>query len=130
MAVYVADTHALLWYLSGDKNLTSAARSAFDEATSGSSQIIVPAIVIAELVRLCEKGGIDTHISQIITTLRSRPGFLLTALTPEIATGIQPLMTLNDIHDRLIVAEAIASGAILITRDKVITDSGLVPVLW
>ncbi len=33
-------------------------------------------------------------------------------------------------HDRVIVAEALARGATLITRDEAITASGLVPVVW
>jgi len=33
-------------------------------------------------------------------------------------------------HDRFIVAEALARGATLITHDQTITASGLVPVMW
>jgi PIN domain nuclease of toxin-antitoxin system len=33
-------------------------------------------------------------------------------------------------HDRLIVAEAIARGLPLITRDQTITASGLVKTVW
>lgn len=33
-------------------------------------------------------------------------------------------------HDRLIVAETLRRGAVLITKDQEITKSGLVPVLW
>ena len=43
MALYVTDTHALVWYLSGSSLLGAAARSAFDEVTSGMSQVNVPA---------------------------------------------------------------------------------------
>ncbi len=57
-------------------------------------------------------------------------GFRFTSLTPQTALRIQPLTVLPDIHDRLIVAEALESGATLITRDEVITASGLVPVVW
>lgn len=66
----------------------------------------------------------------IVTTLRSAPGFRLTPLSPEAAIRIHSLITLSDIHDRLIVAEALETGATVITRDQAITASGLVLVVW
>lgn len=129
MALYVSDTHALLWYLGGSPQLSMTARAAFDEAVSGSNQVIVPAIVLAELVMLAEKrrGAID--VNRIVATLQSIPGFRLTSLSPEVAIRIQSLTVLPDIHDRLIVAEALESGAALITRDRLITASGLAPTV-
>jgi len=54
----------------------------------------------------------------------------LTPLSPEAAIRIQSLIALSDIHDRLIVAEALETGATVITRDQAITTSGLVRVVW
>lgn len=54
---YVADTHALFWYLINSPELGSKARLAFDEADDGQAFIYVPAIVIAELFYLNEKKG-------------------------------------------------------------------------
>lgn len=45
---YVADTHALFWYLINSTELGSNARLAFDEADA-EAFIYVPASVIAEL---------------------------------------------------------------------------------
>ena len=39
MTDYVTDTHSLFWYLGGSPLLSAAARSAFDEAATGSSQV-------------------------------------------------------------------------------------------
>jgi PIN domain nuclease of toxin-antitoxin system len=130
MAAYVADTHALLWYLGGSPLLGANARIAFDEAVSGASDIHIPAIVLAELIMLAEKrhGAID--VARIVATLKNAPGFKLTPLSPEIAIRIQSLISLSDIHDRLIVAEALETSATLITRDQMIVASGLVPTVW
>lgn len=130
MALYVTDTHALVWYLSGSPLLSVAARSAFDEVTTGVSQVNVPAIVLAELIMMAEKQRDAINVPRIVTTLRDTPGFRLTALSPEVALRIQSLTSLPDIHDRLIVAEALETGATIITRDQIITASGLVPVVW
>jgi len=130
MALYVADTHALLWYLAGSPQLSSPARSAFDAAASGSNDVVVPAIVIAELVMLAEKRRGLADLDQVVATLRARPGFRLSTLTPELVLRIQKLTLLPDIHDRLIVAEALELDATIITRDRAITSSGLVKVVW
>ena len=130
MTHYVADTHALLWYLGGSPMLGVAARIAFDEAANGTSQVSVPAIALAELVSLAEKrrGAID--LTRLVATLRSAAGFRLTSLSPEVALRTQFLTALPDIHDRLIVAEALETGATLITRDQLIATSGLAPTVW
>ena len=57
MARYVTDTHALLWYLSGSERLGVAARQAFDQVVNGQGEVVIPAIVIAEFIRIAEKHG-------------------------------------------------------------------------
>ena len=130
MAVYVADTHALVWYLGGSPLLGDAARQAFDEVASGDGLVIVPAISLAELVMMSEKGRSAIDAILITAAIRAAPGFELRPLIPEVALSIRALTALPDIHDRLIVAEALANNATLITRDQLIVASGLVPTLW
>ena len=130
MTTYVTDTHALLWYLGGSPQLSDAARAAFDDALSGNGQVNIPAIVLAEAVMLIEKRRIAIDMNRITTALKSKPGFQLTPLSPEVVLRTQTLTALPDIHDRLIVAEAQELGATLITRDRLIASSGLVPVVW
>ena len=67
MTLYLADTHALIWYLSGSPLLSTNARAAFDEAIHGDSQAIVPAIVLAEIVMLAEKQRGLANVSQAVT---------------------------------------------------------------
>ncbi len=90
MALYVTDTHALLWYLGGSARLSAAARAAFDEAASGTSQVIAPAIIIAELVMLAEKRRGTINAQQIIASVRANPNFRFTSLLPEIAANSNP----------------------------------------
>src|SRR5437588_10393202 len=65
MNFYVADTHALFWYLINSSALGADARLAFDEADAGQALIYIPAIVIAELYYLNEKKGrpFDSELS-------------------------------------------------------------------
>lgn len=129
MSGYITDTHALIWYLAGSSRLGNEARFAFESAIGGGSLIYVPAIVVAELVMFAEKHKtIEPKI--ILAELRSKSAFQFLALLPETASKIQDLTALPDIHDRLIVAEAMIQDLPLITVDGSITRSKLVDVVW
>jgi PIN domain nuclease of toxin-antitoxin system len=54
---FVADTHALFWYLTGSDRLGHAAKSTFDAASRGECIIHIPVIVLAELHFVIEKAG-------------------------------------------------------------------------
>jgi PIN domain nuclease of toxin-antitoxin system len=129
MTLYITDAHALVWYLGGSPLLSEAARAAFDEAISGASELRVPAIVLAELIMLAEKRRRAIDVTAIVAALTTTPGFRLTPLSPQVVMRIQSL-AFSDIHDRLIVAEALETGSTIITCDQAITDSGLVPTVW
>jgi hypothetical protein len=43
------DTHALIWYLLGDKKLSKRALAIFRAAECGETRLLLPAIVMAEL---------------------------------------------------------------------------------
>ncbi len=129
-AIYVTDTHALIWYLRGSDRLGPSARAAFAEVASGQAHMVVPAIVLAELVILAEKRPEVVDLRTVLGQLRNLPGFSTPPLTADTALRIATLAQIPDIHDRLIVAEAMSWGAVLVTHDQLITRADLVPVVW
>ena len=50
MITAVADTHAAIWYLSGDTRLSGAARSAIESAVQNGNQIAISSISLVEMV--------------------------------------------------------------------------------
>ena len=48
LPTYVADTHALFWYLENPDRLSLAADAVFRLAAAGGALIVVPAIVVAK----------------------------------------------------------------------------------
>jgi PIN domain nuclease of toxin-antitoxin system len=50
MNLYVADTHALFWYLTNSPSLGANASLAFDEADADQALIYIPAIVVANSI--------------------------------------------------------------------------------
>lgn len=130
MATYVTDTHALVWYLTGSAELSSPARQVFRDTARGIHQILVPVIVVAELVMMIEKQRTSLNAGQIVTQLQQTGGYQVLPLTLPIALRIQAIPTIPDLHDRFIVATALANQSTLITCDAAITHSGVVPVIW
>ena len=52
MKRYVCDTQCLLWYVTQDRRLPKIARTAFEQAKEGVTQILVSSIVLVEVVFL------------------------------------------------------------------------------
>lgn len=127
---YVLDTHALVWYLTGDMRLGAAAQHILN---NGDNQLIVPAIVLAEAKHIADRKRVPVPFSEIIQAIVSMPQ--CTVLPLDIFT-VSRLPAELDIHDSLIVATALycqdffGEEIIILTNDLTITHSGLVQVIW
>ena len=131
---YVTDAHALLWHLFDSRRLGPAAQSALLAGDSGVSQIYVPAVVVAEMIMVVQRGRLPAvAMPELLTQLnnmQARTSYTLLPLLPETIIGSHTFTAIPDIFDRLIVAEARRLGLPLITRDATIGASGLVSVVW
>lgn len=130
MKRYVADTHALFWYLAASPKLSRSAKQAFDESANGLAKIYIPAIVLAELHLLNRKLGQPLNFSQTYHYLRQSGQFVLLPLEPEVVLDFDEFAAIPDIHDRIIAITTRRLQATCLSADGEITRSGLVPVLW
>lgn len=129
-SLYVADTHALIWYLEGSPRLGALARQAFDSAAAGKSQIIIPVIVFAEIVFLAERRRLPLDVTKIVASVQATPGFVIEPLPLDVVLAMANAPAIPDIHDRILVCTALHHSARLITRDETITQSRLVETVW
>jgi PIN domain nuclease of toxin-antitoxin system len=133
MTTYVADTHALIWYFFNPSRLGPDAQVALGEVADGQATLVIPAVVVAEMVMVVEKGRVQAtlaNLQSIIDRLRRNPACALPSLTSEDILNSASLTAIPDIFDRLIVYEARKHNASLLTRDAVLTRSGLTNVVW
>lgn len=130
MADYIADTHALLWYFTRPQRLGPKAREAFSQVGDGSANLLVPVIVLAEIIFVLEGGRVQADLDVVLRTLQALPNVFITDLDLQCTLALRTLKAVPEMHDRMIVATAIARDAILITRDPAIRSSGLVPTIW
>jgi len=128
MSLHLADTHALLWYLAGSSRLSGAAKQVFEQAKTGQATVIVPAIVLAELIWIVLKGRISVDLQRVLATVQKH--YVTTPLELSDVLSLPALSSIPEMHDRLIVAEALRRHATLITKDENIAKSGLISVIW
>ncbi len=127
----VADTHALVWYLTGQtKRLGRRARAALTQADEGRGTVFVPTAVLYELVLLEQAGALRVDYAALREQLALRPGFPMAPLLPEDVDEARSLRPLVDPFDRLIAGTARRLGLPLITIDDRIVGSGLVRTVW
>jgi PIN domain nuclease of toxin-antitoxin system len=130
MNLYVADTHALYWYLTASPHLSDAARAAFDEGVHGEALIYVPAIVLAELYYLNQKLGQPLDFAEEYARFEHSSQILMLEFNPSDVLSFDQDAAVPEMHDRIIVGLARRLGAMCISRDPLIMNSDLVSVVW
>ena len=114
MTVYV-DTHVLVWIGKGEQeHLSSRARQALED-----HDLLVSPAVILELGLLHEIGRLRMSAERTLTILESEIGLRVCNLPfRDIVTYALKETWTGDPFDRLIVANARAAGAPLVTKDE------------
>ena len=130
MKTYVADTHALIFYLSEPARLGGRARNAFAEAVRGEAEIVLPVIIFAELIFAVERGRVKLDVASVVRQVKDTSFFQVAPLTLEHLLAIRTMTAIGELHDRIIAAEALARQGGLITRDAHVRKSGIVPTVW
>lgn len=130
MSDYVADTHALYWYLTNSPLLGANASQAFQEADAGNALIYIPAIVLAELFYLNAKKGNPLNFTAEFQRLNQSSQFVLLPFFPEDILEFDSSTSVPEMHDRMIAGVAKRLNLPCLTIDKEIVGSGVVITIW
>lgn len=130
MKTYVLDTHALVWFLTLPEKLGRQARRALTDIAAARAGGLVPVSTLLEVSLLRERRRTRLNVAAIAEAFEDMPQMHFLDLDRDQANEYEALTILPDPFDRMIVAAARCAEAPLITADSVITDSGLVRVVW
>ena len=133
MAVYVTDTHPLLWYSTETyRKLSLPVRRIFEKASRGDALIWIPAMVIWEAGLLERIGRIRFKPSfpEWAEALLSHPGFGFAPVDLDSVLYSLEIRPNSDLFDTAIVAVARQKNVPLITKDQLLISDEAVETIW
>jgi PIN domain nuclease of toxin-antitoxin system len=125
----VLDTRAVLWAVLDDPRLGNGARAWMEKENPAT--LAISDMTLLEISMLAAKGRIEVEdgIEGILNEIQVRLQVL--KMDARIAAEAMRLeLPQSDPFDRVIVATARQQGVPVLTRDRAITKSGLVSVIW
>lgn len=128
----VADTNALVFYVTRNSRLGARARRLLDAALQSQAIVYVPLGVVWE-VAVGERSGrlrLRQTVPAFFEEVFSNPAFLPFDLTLDQIYAAATLGFHRDPFDGLIVAAAQSLDLPLLTSDTEIRESGVVQVIW
>lgn len=131
MTHYIVDTHALVWFLEKSSKLGKDARKTLLDPDS---IIVVPTIVLAEIRFLFAKEKFRVSLDHVFSVIKDNPKCIIYPLDTDIVNIIP---TTLEIHDAIITGTALffekmsdSEDVVVITKDRVVIESGLVKTVW
>lgn len=130
--IYVSDTVAVILWLE-ERKLPQRVKNVFISALAepDNHTVWIPAMALAEVGYLHEKGRIETSPADVLTFIQSSPNAI--KLHPMDADVILKAFKINDVpelHDRLIAGTASLLDAPILTNDPDMELSEFVKTIW
>jgi PIN domain nuclease of toxin-antitoxin system len=126
------DTHVLLWWVNADSPLSRGQLDILD-AANPDAPLLVSDITLWEIATLTSLGRIRLHLPlrDWLEQATAPPLVQRVSISPAIAAEVAALPDSfhRDPADRILVASARVLGAALLTKDRRIILSGLVPTI-
>lgn len=133
MLAGIADTHAALWYVLKNANLSQQARVFMDEAAAAGKGIGLSPISLAEIVYLVEKGRLPGSAYHELRAALADPEYVIEEVpfTGEVVEALQrvPRSEVPDLPDRIVAATGVYFGVPVISRDGRIRTS-CIQTIW
>jgi PIN domain nuclease of toxin-antitoxin system len=131
--VIVLDTHALVWWVTGDSTLSKKAKAAIERELVG-GQIVVSAISAWEIAMLVEREKLvlSMDVGSWLATVQTIEAVRFVPVDPE--TAVKSVELPGEFHkdpaDRMIVATARKFAVPLVTKDEKIRAYAHVKTIW
>ena len=126
------DTHVVLWLTAAPTKLSSRAKAVIEEARKSGESLAVCDITLLELATLANKGRLrlDMTLELLLQEVESRFTVLPISARACARTIDLPAAYSKDPADRIIGATALVEGLTLLTADREIRRSKVVPTIW
>lgn len=129
MNKFIADTMAFVLWLEKRK-MPKQIKEIFNQAENEQAEIILPAMVFAELAYLSEGGKIDTNLTQARSAFEKYPNITERSMTLTTVAEAFVIDDIPELHDKLIAADENTLNYSVITNDPDIQASRFVETIW
>ena len=132
---YVLDTHALVWFVEGNKRLSESAKTII---AGTDSEMVLPLIALAEAAVIIERGRTTiSDVSKFLARVYADTRIEIFPLTLDVfERSLTPEgLLIPELHDRFIVStgphlQDLGETVEIVTKDQPITDAGVLSVIW
>jgi PIN domain nuclease of toxin-antitoxin system len=129
----VADSHAIVWFVTGSERLSPTAAAALRTA-EGEQSITVSVATLLDLwyVTQTTQGVTTNQLQRVREVLVASSAIDLHPINEAVADAFTSISrsVLSDPWDRFIVSTALVLGVPLVTRDEAIRAAGIVETVW
>jgi len=129
----VLDTHAWIWWVTGDRRLSRRARTTIERATSR-GELYLSIFSVWEMAKKVEKGqlSLDRPLDEWLDAALATEGLQVADLTrPVLVDSCRlPQPFHGDPADQMIVATTRSLSGILVTKDQRLRDYSAVRTAW
>jgi PIN domain nuclease of toxin-antitoxin system len=132
---YILDTHALVWFVEGNKRLSESAKAII---AGTDSDMVLPLIALAEAAVIIERGRTTiSDVSKFLARIYADTRIEIFPLTLDVfERSLTPEgLRIPELHDRFIVStglhlQDLGETVEIVTKDQAITDAGVLSVIW
>jgi len=128
----LVDTHVVVWLAFEEHRISSKAKAAIDEARDLRDGLAISDMTLLEIGTLASRGRVHLGISLESFLQEVETRFVVLPITGRACARAMSFPTTypKDPADRIIGATALVEGLSLITADREIRRSKLVPTIW
>lgn len=126
---YVLDTHVPIWYFTGNRRLRNEIKERIDTTRNQGGRLLIPTIVLAESLDIAEKCRVEFDFPEMYRLIQEEQEFEIVGFGFEIFDETRRIKEVTEIHDRIIVATARFYQVGILTKDRIISESGEVKTL-
>ncbi len=119
------DTHALYWFLEDPDKLSPTAKRVLEKRP----KLVISIIVLFELLYMEKKSGGVISLAKILRMLNPYKHEIV-PVDKKVFDKARRIKEDLDLHDRIVVATALLTKTLLVTKDKQIIKSKTVKTIW